>query len=117
MYSAPIAIPNGGEVLLKVHCYGYSMDDSATWFAIEASAGLTDVLCRQDLPDLGSWSSAEQSEVPYTCATTGAETWTWDTTVQKTAPSPRTAFRLRSLHYDGGHCDHSELWRMELLVR
>ena len=116
-YSATFTIPNGGEALLRVHYYAYSMDNSATWFSVESAAGLTDVLCREDLPSLDAFSSAELGVIPYSCATTGSGSWTWDSAVQKVAPSAITGFHMRSLHHDAGHGDYSELYRMELLVR
>ncbi|MCB9764212.1 MAG: putative metal-binding motif-containing protein [Alphaproteobacteria bacterium] len=121
-YEYDVEIPNGGEVLFDFHYYGYSMENSGTFFYIVDSAGTEeDMWCQDNAGATGdqcNYSASEYAYEPnYTCSTTSAGTYTWSTADIFTYSNEVDLFRITSLHEDGGHGDYSRLYYFDFWVR
>ncbi len=116
-YARPIEVPNGGETRLILHYYGYSMEESATFFYIQSGDQPTNIVCNNYINSAG-YSSLELSYLPgYTCPNQSAGNLNWNATWTTPAATQIDTFHIRSFHWDGSHGDYSQLYRFELWVR
>ncbi len=125
-YTVPVDVPNGGEAMLDVHLYGYSYEDSATFFSGEVAGSQEEILCAAYMDwsssGISAWSSAEQAYWPsYTCSTyvsgSSGNTFTWNGTWTATLSGEIEAFDLTSFHYDSGYGDYTRLYSLAFWVR
>ena len=120
-----IDFPNAAEVRLDVKYTGTSMEDSAVWILGIADGVQKDILCGDRLTGQGNlstaWTAAERTAAypTYTCSNAQAtsDTFSWDTVVQADLGTALSAFRLHSMHWDGGGGDSSWLYRLNAWVR
>ena len=114
-----VSVPNGGEVLMDLYLYGYSMDDSGVYAYVTAGGVDQNLLCRSDL-DFGSSSSYSSSELSYrpgySCSLNADTTWTWSGEDQYVVSGEITAFELDGFMYDS-YGDYVRLYNLIVWVR
>ena len=120
-YSVAIEVPNDGELRLKLHYTGNSMEASSVFFYAESAGEYHDLFCWQDTLDYAaSYTATELSYEPYECAVGLDEltaTWTWDEERSIDLTNAVDAFYISSLHADSNGGDSSWLYRFEVMVR
>jgi len=121
-YQTDVEIPNDGETILDLDYYGYSMEDSGTFFFIEDTVGTySDIQCAemdQNCSPSGTahYTNAEMTWVPYTCANGDGGNYDWDTEYQDDHGTEVSAFHIRSMMCDV-YGDWSRLYHVSLWVR
>jgi hypothetical protein len=117
-YRRDIDVPNRGDLLLDVHYYGKSMEQSAIWLYVTASGEAQDVLCRSGAGGVAGYSEKEALIIPdVPCqGIQSSESFTWDSLEQRALGSTISSFHLRSLHGDAD-ADRSHLYRLIVWIR
>ena len=126
-FEYPVDVPNDGEALFTVDYYGYSMEQSGTWFYVTAGGSEQDLICAEASTTTSNncftattrYSTAEQAYLPdYTCADEASGNLDWDSTDQYDFGGDEiTTFHLTSFMCDSSYGDYSRLYDLELWVR
>jgi len=125
-FEAAVEIPNGGESLLDVFLFGYSYDDSSTFFSADVAGAWEEVACVSYMDwncsePASCWSKEEQAFWPYTCSTlvegTKDDNPVLAGVYQVSHGGEVGGFQIASFIYDKDYGDYSQLYWFSFWVR
>ncbi|MCB9761086.1 MAG: putative metal-binding motif-containing protein [Alphaproteobacteria bacterium] len=116
-WTAPVDVPNDGEVRVDLHAQGVSMEGSGIFVTVDDGTTEYDVACSDDVKR-SRYNANELAWIPtdFSCASSATD-YAWDDVYEVTAADDVLAVRIASLMRDEQCKDEGRLYRLDVWVR